>query len=434
MQGIGQKKQLKGFSKLNRSERIAVLNEWLGEEVTDELDSFLHKNPDCQKVFSEFSENYLTNHYLPFGVIPNVLVNGKMHLVPFVTEESSVVAAASRSARFWVDYGGFKAEILGTQKKGQVHFTWSGNTEFLYLHFQEIEKQLFSATDLLTAEMQKRGGGITKIELVDKSQLIEHYFQLDVSFETADAMGANFINTCLEKMAAVLENYLVQFSAHGRVEIIMSILSNYTPANLVKCTVECQVEELALMSGSYVPVDFVRRFELALKIAQKDISRAVTHNKGIYNGVDGVMLATGNDWRAVEADGHAYAVKEGTYQALSEVTVDEGVFSYSLTIPLAIGTVGGLTRNHPLVQFALKLMGNPSATELMAIAAAVGLANNFSAVTSLITSGIQKGHMKMHLSNMLNQLGATAEQKKEAMVYFSDKTVTYNGVKKFVNS
>lgn len=434
MREIGQSRLIKGFSNLNRKERLSILSEWLGEEVADELDSFLHSNPDYQRVFSEFSENYLTNYFLPLGVVPNVLINNRRYLVPMVVEESSVVAAASRSARFWAHWGGFKTEVLGTQKKGQVHFLWTGNVEFLYLHLHQLENLLFSETQNITAEMQKRGGGITKIELVNKSHLVDHYFQLDVSFETVDAMGANFINTCLEKMAEVMETYLSQFSSHGNIELLMSILSNYTPHSLVKCTVECPVEALAPMSGAYTPYDFVHRFQLAVKIAQNDVSRAVTHNKGIYNGVDGVVLATGNDWRAVEADGHAYASNDGQYRALSAINIENGLFSYSITIPLAIGTVGGLTKNHPLARFALELLSHPSATELMEIIVAMGMANNFSAVASLVTSGIQKGHMMMHLKNMLNQLGATDEQKQKAAVFFANKTIAYNAVKNFISS
>ena len=421
-----------GFSKFSRYQRLNVLTEWMSSDVLTELDSFLHRNPDIQQTMSELSENYLTNFYLPFGVVPNVLINDEFYLVPMVVEESSVVAAAARAAGFWAKHGGFKTEVLATKKKGQVHFTWSGLGDFIKSLFPEIELLFYKNTETITAGMRSRGGGITAIELLDLSDKIDGYYQIDVSFETADAMGANFINTCLEAMAETLTTFMKSHSHKGKLEVLMAILSNYTPESLVKCTVSCSVEELALMSSTYAPADFARRFELAVKMAQIDVSRAVTHNKGIYNGIDGVVLATGNDWRAVEAAGHAYAARNGAYSALSEVKVENEMFSYSITIPLSVGTVGGLTKNHPLAAFSLKLLRNPSANRLMEIIVALGMANNFSAVSSLVTSGIQKGHMKMHLANMLSQLGASEKQKAAAVSYFANKVVSYAAVQHYL--
>lgn len=423
---------IKGFSKLDRSERIAVLNFWLGEELVAELDSFLHLNPQLQNTFSEFSENYLTNFYLPYGLVPNVLINGRLYLVPVVVEESSVVAAASRAAGFWAKNGGFKTEVLGTVKKGQVHFIWTGVPDLLTTGFSKLKKRLLKSTEELTEGMRQRGGGITEIELVDLNHKVDNYFQLDVSFETSNAMGANFINSCLEKMADELKAYMNAFTASGKLEVIMSILSNYTPESAVKCTVECPVEALSAISGENSAKEFAQRFKLAIQMANCDVSRAVTHNKGIYNGVDGVVLATGNDWRAVEAAGHAFASRNGEYRSLSSIEINDNIFRYSITLPLAVGTVGGLTKSHPLAKLALKLLGNPSSEKLMEIIAALGMANNFSAVTSLVTSGIQKGHMKMHLSNILNQLGANDSQKQNAIAFFKDRNVSFSAVKAFL--
>lgn len=420
------------FSKLNRYQRLNVLKEWMSSDVLVELDSFLHPNPNIQQVMSELSENYLTNFYLPFGVVPNVLINDEYYLVPMVVEESSVVAAAARAAGFWAKNGGFNTDILATKKKGQVHFTWSGLGDFLKSLFPEIELLFYKNTEPITAGMKSRGGGITTIELLDLSHKIDGYYQIDVSFDTADAMGANFINTCLETMAETLTVFMEGYSHKGKLEVLMAILSNYTPESVVKCTVSCSVDELAPMSGTYMPADFARRFELAVKMAQVDVSRAVTHNKGIYNGIDGVVLATGNDWRAVEAAGHAYAARNGAYSALSEVKIENEMFSYSISIPLSVGTVGGLTKNHPLAAFSLKLLRNPSANRLMEIIVALGMANNFSAISSLITSGIQKGHMKMHLANMLIQLGASEKQKAAAVNYFENKVVSFIAVQNYL--
>jgi hydroxymethylglutaryl-CoA reductase len=422
------------FSKLSRVERIALLEQFLGGPLSYDLDFYLHSDASFQKILSELSENYLSNYHLPFGIVPNVLINSKKYIVPMVIEESSVIAAASRAAKFWSANGGFIAEVAGTVKKGQVHFLWRGEPQFLKSLFPTIRQRLFDSTLDITEGMRKRGGGITAIELIDKTSNIPDYFQIDVSFETADAMGANFINTCLEHMAGKLKHELLAFDHDGNIEIIMSILSNYTPDSNVTCSVGCPVEKLGAISGVYSPADFARRFVLAVQMASCDVSRAVTHNKGIYNGVDAVMLASGNDWRAAEAAGHSFASKEGTYQSLSSAEVVDGIFRFSLTIPLAIGTVGGLTNLHPMVKLAMKILGNPSAKELMGIAAVVGMANNFSAITSLVTTGIQKGHMKMHLSNILNQLGVGEEQKIRAKEFFADKTISYSDVEKFVKS
>jgi hydroxymethylglutaryl-CoA reductase len=421
-----------GFSKLNRNQRIDLLNTYLDEDAIDLLNAFLLPDEKVQQVISELSENFLSNYYLPFGVVPNVLINGQMYMVPMVIEESSVVAAASRAAGFWAKNGGFSVRVIDNLKKGQVHFTWSGSERFLKSVFLHIKEQILADTAPVTANMELRGGGIVDVELLSLSHKLENYYQLDVTFKTADAMGANFINTCLETMAVTLSNFMSQYSDKGQLEIIMSILSNYTPQCLVECTVTCPVEKLEAMSGAYLPQEFARRFALAIKMAQVDVSRAVTHNKGIYNGIDGVVLATGNDWRAIEAAGHAFAARKGTYSALSDVEIVDGYFKYTISLPLAVGTVGGLTKNHPIAAFALKMLRNPSANSLMQITAAMGMANNFSAVASLVTSGIQKGHMKMHLANMLNQLGASDLQKEAAGKFFANKTVSYAMVSDFL--
>lgn len=420
-----------GFSKLNRRQRMELLKEFLeaDDNLLNFIDSWQHPDPELQKAFAGFSENYITSYHLPMGVVPNMVVNGKSYIVPMVTEESSVIAAAARSAKFWAEHGGFRVDIVGTEKKGQIHFTWNEDKNLLINQFNTIKKRLLAVTDSITQKMRERGGGITAVRLLDKTSLLPGYFQIDVSFETADAMGANFINTCLEAMAKELERSI---APQGSLEIIMSILSNYTPDCLAKCTVECGIEQLSKWNGGVPPQAFARKFELANRIAQNDISRAVTHNKGIYNGVDAVILATGNDWRAVEASGHAYASSQGSYRALTETEISETQFRYTLKIPLALGTVGGLTKTHPLARLALQILKKPTAQELMAIAAAAGMANNFSAVSALITSGIQRGHMKMHLPNMLKQLQATKTETETAMNFFEKKEISYAAVKSFI--
>ena len=234
------------------------------------------------------------------------------------------------------------------------------------------------------------------------------YYQLKASFETCNSMGANFINSVLERFAAILKREIVNSSGftgeEQQVEIIMSILSNYTPNCTVRCWVECDIADMGDFVKDYSGEDFARRFANGVRIAQVDPFRATTHNKGIFNGIDAVVLATGNDFRAVEACGHVYASRNGTYSSLTDISIENGRFKYTLEVPLSLGTVGGLTNLHPLVQLSLEMLGNPNAKQLMMIAAAVGLANNFSAIRSLVTVGIQKGHMKMHLLNILENL------------------------------
>jgi hydroxymethylglutaryl-CoA reductase len=180
------------------------------------------------------------------------------------------------------------------------------------------------------------------------------------------------------------------------------------------------------------PEEFVSKFAKAVEISKVDVYRAATHNKGIFNGIDAVALATGNDFRAIEACGHAYAARSGKYCGLTEIEIKNDIFKYTLRIPLALGSVGGLTNLHPLARFSLEMMGNPSAEKLMMIASAVGLANNFSALKSLVTKGIQKGHMKMHLLNILNTFNASDNEKQLAVEYFKTHKVSNKSVSNFL--
>jgi len=280
--------------------------------------------------------------------------------------------------------------------------------------------------------MEKRGGGIKSIELKDNTEQLADYYELDLSFETVDSMGANFINSVLEKTASyVKEEADKQYD--GDMEIIMSILSNYTPESMVTMKVECAIKEMEEAAPHLTGRQFAEKFRMAVLIAEKNTSRAVTHNKGIMNGIDPVVIATGNDFRAIEANAHAYAGRDGKYRSLTSISLDNNIFLYELSIPLTVGTVGGLTNLHPLAAKSLELLGNPVAEKLMKIIAAAGLANNFGAVRSLITTGIQKGHMKLHLDNILLSLDATPEQQKKAKAHFKNHTVSVSDVKAFLN-
>ncbi len=401
--------------------------------VMNELISYWH--PGLQSILDGFIENSIGNFPIPLGVAPNFKINGKVYAIPMAIEESSVIAAASSASKFWFDRGGFKAEVIDMKKIGQVHFKWKGDKELLFSEFDKIEKKLREDTKEITASMEERGGGIHSVKLVDFTDKIENLYQIKTEFYTCESMGANFINTILEQFSTTLKNYIVSHDifAVKDIEIIMSILSNYTPDSIVHSEVSCHVEELingqSIKNGKL----FAEKFHTAVEIARKDPFRATTHNKGIFNGIDAVIIATGNDFRAVEACGHTYAARDGQYRSLSKCEIKNGIFRFWLDIPMAIGTVGGLTRTHPMAKRSLEMLGNPGVQELMKIVASVGLAQNFGAVKSLVTTGIQKGHMKLHLSNILTYLEADTSEKEKIMAYFKDKIVSFSEVKKILD-
>jgi len=396
---------IKGFSKLNKTEKIEALKRFvpLNDLQTSILKSFNDNTTGSESIIENLSENYISNYVLPFSIAPNFRINDKWYFVTMVTEESSVVAAAASSAKFWCEHGGFKSEIIGTKKIGQIYFSWKGNIEKLQNKFSQLKEKLLLCTKKLTSGMEKRGGGITGIILNKENKRKNDYYIVDVEFETADSMGANFINSCLEVMGTELTLFIKNnFGENeGEAEIIMAILSNLTPDCLVESMVDCDINELSEISGNLSPEQFSSKFSMAVQIAHENVSRAVTHNKGIFNGIDAVLLATANDFRAVEACGHAYAARNGKYSALTDMEISNNRFRYKLRMPLSLGTVGGATSVHPLARTALQIMHNPSALELMQIVASVGLASNFAAIRSLITDGIQKGHMRLHLTNTL---------------------------------
>ena len=424
--------QINGFSKLSKEVKI----DWLlrtyfnnDRSARQILLQYWHNDQALQELHDGFVENTISNFYLPYAIAPNFMINGKVYAVPMAIEESSVVAAASKSAKFWLDKGGFKAEVINTVKSGHIHFIYEGHTTDLIRFFRQNRDKILQSVDALQTNMQKRGGGIKDINLIDKTTAISGYYQIEFLFDTADAMGANFINSVLEEAAETLQ-HLAGEQLPGKLQILMSILSNYTPDCLVRASVSCPVE--MLKTEELTGEDYARKFVKAVKVAEVEPYRAVTHNKGIMNGVDAVVIATGNDFRAVEANAHAYAGKNGRYTSLSHADIKDGIFRFWIEIPLAVGTVGGITAIHPLVRFSLQLLQNPTAKELMKIIASTGLAQNFAAVNSLITSGIQKGHMKMHLNNLLAFLKATPEEQQKARQYFADKKVSFKALKVFL--
>lgn len=433
-------KPIAGFSKLTKAQKI----DWIaGEyfqnpaEATALLKKYWNSDAALQQLHDEFIENTITNFYLPLGVAPNFTINGRSYTLPMATEESSVVAAAARAAKFWSARGGFTATVIDTEKIGQVHFLYKGDPEKLKAFFAQLKPKLIAGTEPLTRNMQKRGGGILDITLRDKTASLPDYYQLHATFETKDSMGANFINSCLEQFSKILTDEAAAYADFNdpekNIQVVMSILSNYVPNCLVRAQVSCPVSELN-EDKDIDAQEFAEKFVTAVNIARVEPYRAVTHNKGIMNGIDAVVVATGNDFRAVEAGVHAYAARGGQYASLSHAEIKDGIFTFSIELPLALGTVGGLTTLHPLVKLSLEMLGNPNARELMQIVAVAGLAQNFAALRSLTTTGIQQGHMKMHLMNMLNQLGATDTEKQQAAKHFEAHAVSHAAVEAFVKS
>ena len=412
-------KTVKGFSKFSKEEKINWLasnffrDETEGKKV---LSQYLNQDEELQQLHDEFIENTISNFYVPYAIAPNFVINGKTYTVPMAIEESSVVAAASLSAKFWSERGGFRARVISMTKVGQVHFMYKGDKNHLEQYFEKVKPELIRGTEGITENMRKRGGGIVDVVLRDKTGELDNYYQLHVTFETGDSMGANFINSCLESIARTF--------SRDDIEIVMSILSNYVPECRVHAEVSCPIENFA----SERPEFFAQKFVQAVAIADAEPYRAVTHNKGIMNGIDAVILATGNDFRAVAAGAHAYASRTGTYKSLTQARIEGGKFFFSIEIPLSLGTVGGLTRLHPLARLSLEILQNPTAEELMQIVAVAGLAQNFAALRALTTTGIQQGHMKMHLKNILNQLEANLHEKELITKSFEGKTVSHSAV------
>ncbi len=430
---------VEGFSKLTKEAKIRYIAERYTahpEQTEALLRQYWNTDAGLQRLHDEFIENTLSNFYLPLGVAPNFRINDTLYAIPMAIEESSVVAAAGKSAKYWLDRGGFRTRVLGTEKIGQVHFRYTGKAENLARFIEEIQPVLLSDAGPITRNMARRGGGILGVELRDKTGEMDGYYQLHGRFETRDAMGANFINSCLEQFSATLLREAAThplLAGEPPIEILMSILSNYVPGCLVRAEVSCPVSEMEA-EGGLTGAEVAERLVRAVRVADCEPYRAVTHNKGIMNGIDAVVIATGNDFRAVEAGVHAYAARSGTYRSLTGASIEDGVFRFWLEVPLALGTVGGLTSLHPLVRLALEILGNPSAPELMQIVAAAGLAQNFAALRSLVTVGIQRGHMKMHLLNILNQLGASEAEKQAMVEFFKTHTVSHNLVVEQLNA
>lgn len=395
--------RIKGFYKLKRGERLDAIREF-AEIPSDQLRVLSQDGSLNFETTDLFVENAIGSFPLPLGIATSFRINGEDFLVPMAVEESSVIAATSNAARIIYESGGFQAECLSDLMIGQIQILdvplekWSECVD-------NINKNKASLIDIANGvhpRLLMRGGGVRDIEVRCIPNESKPFIVLHVCVDTRDAMGANLINSICERLA-----YPVQEISGGRVGL--KILSNFADKKLFRA--KCRLNPELIVSSDIadkVPADEIaKRIWEAYIFADNDPYRAATHNKGIMNGVDPVAIATGNDWRAIEAGAHAYAAHTGRYRSLSKWEVDdEGFLNGELTIPLQLGTVGGVTRLHPTARVSLHLLGNPCSEQLGKIIASSGLAANFAALRALCTTGIQKGHMRLHAKNVAFAAGA----------------------------
>ena len=391
-----------GFYNLSLDERLSQINE--GDLLTPEdLNILSGKNGLTSEQADHMIENVVGVHGLPLGIGLNFIMNGREVLVPMVVEEPSVVAGASFMAKLVRKGGGFSASTTSPEMIGQMQLLEVPD-------LKAAEQAILAEKDRLLAEaatidpiLKKLGGGPRDIEVrwIDSSP-IGPFLVLHLIYDVQDAMGANAINTACERLSPIIEDL-----TGGRVHL--RILSNLADRRLARA--ECTIPLNALAFGEFSAEDVRDGIIEAWAFAAADPYRAATHNKGIMNGVDAVVIATGNDWRAIEAGAHAYAVKDGRYTSLSTWGKDEnGNLVGSLEMPMAVGIVGGATKVHPTARAALKLMQVQSASELAEIIVSVGLAQNLAAIRALATEGIQRGHMGLHARQVAIAAGAVGKQ------------------------
>ena len=356
-----------------------------------------------ESVAGQMVENQIEIYGLPYGIVPEIIVNGKSYIVPMVTEEPSVIAAASYASKLINLAGGTTTIQEKREMIGEIAIVKSPLTlEAVKAKLEEQKESLFTIANNSHPSIVKRGGGIRDIWVEEKSTDKKRFYIFYVSVDTQEAMGANMLNTILESLVSPIE-------AMTAGESIMAILSNLATNSVV--TAKCVLAPRILDTKTTKGEDVVDRIVSASEFSKADPYRATTNNKGIMNGIDSVVIATGNDWRAIEAGAHAFASLSGQYQPLTNWTKDEaGNLVGTITLPLPVGTVGGSISIHPGAQFAHELLGHPSAVELAGIIASIGLAQNLAAVRALVTDGIQKGHMRLQAKSLGLAVGASQEE------------------------
>lgn len=386
-----------GFSKKSLQERLQILKDYhlLNEDNQTNLE---HNHMLPLSTADQMSENVLATFALPYSFVPDVLVDEEVYQVPFVTEEPSVVAAASFAAKIIKRSGGFKTTIHNRQMIGQVALYQVANIEVAIKNIQNHKQELLELANQAHPSIVNRGGGACDLRvewLNGEAEFLVVYLTVD----TQEAMGANILNTMLEALKTPLEEL-----TGG--ESLMAILSNYATEALVTAT--CEIDIRFLDRNKSEALDIAKKIVLASQFAKQDPYRASTHNKGIFNGIDAVVLATGNDWRAIEAGAHTYASRNGSYQGLTTWSIKEATQTLcgEITLPLPIATKGGSIGLNPTVEVSLDLLKQPTAKEFASIIASIGLAQNFAALKALVSTGIQHGHMKLQAKSLALLAGA----------------------------
>lgn len=391
--------RLPGFYELPISERLNVAKSFAGLSV-DEAMSLAATGKLTGEMIDVFIENGIGSFELPLGVATNFLLNGKEYLVPMAVEETSVVAAASHGAKLARAGGGFKGTASAPVMTGQIQLMPRSSVDFDRI-LEERKEELLQYANKGHERLLERGGGAIDMTwrlIPDINSLVVH-----LHINTCDAMGANIVNTMCEKLSVILAELF-------DCDVGLRILTNLTDRRMVKVT--CDIPAAAFNTKDFKGEEVVRRIVSAYQFAAHDIYRAATNNKGVMNGIDPVLIATGNDWRAVEAGAHAWAAHKGGYKPLATWSHDQAFTLHGcLEIPMAVGVVGGVTKLHPSAKSALKILGMPDAKEFSQIVTAVGLAQNLSALRALASEGIQRGHMSLHKRNLdlLNRQGATSK-------------------------
>ncbi|WP_019217986.1 hydroxymethylglutaryl-CoA reductase, degradative [Legionella tunisiensis] len=380
-----------GFSKLNREERFQRLLE-LGALTAEDI-AYLVKGGVSDTVLADkLIENVIGYFQLPLGVATNFCIDGQDYVIPLAVEETSIIAALSKTAKWIRQHGEIHTQVRGDCIIGQIQLAKIDNLERFAAIFHENKQFLIEkANEEVAFSMVRRGGGVVDLELRQLQREDGHKMAvIHLMMNSCDAMGANIINQVLEYLKGPLENLTGE-------QVTMCILSNLNDQKLTTATVVIRDVETELG----------KRLQEASLFAEMDPYRAATHNKGVMNGMDPVLIATGNDWRAVEAGIHAYAARTGHYQAITRWRYADGILTGQLTAPIIVGTVGGVTALHPTAKLCLRMLGIESANHLSRIIAAVGLVQNLGAIKALCTEGIIQGHMKLHIDNLLMVAGAT---------------------------
>lgn len=390
--------RLPGFAKLSPTERIeALLKE--GLLTWDEAQILKEQKGLPLSIADQLTENVLSTFDLPFSLAPYFLINGRDYVLPMVTEEPSVVAAASYAAKLIQRSGGFTTQVHQRQMIGEITLTDVEDVEVASKRILEDKESLLQLANEAYPSIVKRGGGAKDLWVENKGDFLIVYLAVDPK----EAMGANMLNTMLEALTDCIQEL-----SGG--QALMAILSNLAIRSLVSA--RCAIDFKALSRNPEEAIEIAHRMELASQLAQVDPYRAATHNKGIFNGIDALVLATGNDWRAIEAGAHAYAAQSGSYKGLSHWTSQpkEKKLYGEITLPMPVATKGGSIGLNPTVQVSNRLLGEPSAIELAGIIASLGLAQNFAALKALVTTGIQAGHMKLQARSLALLAGAKEEE------------------------